>query len=68
MIDIRHKQFMNDLGETLDDIAYNAENLSTTAGLTSSEVAFFRLLGRRLQVVNEETQYSWGRMTKEEKA
>ncbi len=67
MIDIRHKQFMNDLGETLDDIAYKAENLSTTAGLTGSEIAFFRLLGRRLQVVNEETQYSWGRMTKEER-
>lgn len=67
MIDIRHKQFMNDLGEQLDDIAYSAENLATTAGLTNAEAAFFRLLGRRLQVVNEETQYSWGRMTKEER-
>lgn len=67
MIDIRHKQFMGNLGESLDDIAYQAANLSETAGLTPSERAFFRLLDRRIQVLNEEVQYSWGRMTKEEK-
>lgn len=46
MLDYRHQQFIFDAREKLDELAYGAHNLSTTAGLTEQEAEYLEGISR----------------------